>query len=43
MNLEALTDQLGGRMDYRRGVLVDEAFDRLDTNGQEHLTLDQAR
>ncbi|CAM9464665.1 unnamed protein product, partial [Hapterophycus canaliculatus] len=43
MNLEALMDRLGGRMDHGRAVLVDEAFRRLDISGQGHLTLDQAR
>lgn len=41
MNLGALTDRLSGCMGSGRAVLVDEAFDRLDTSGQGHLTLDK--
>lgn len=43
MNLGAFMDRLGGRMDDRRAALVDEAFDRLDTSGNGHLTLEEAR
>lgn len=43
MNLEALMDRLSGRMDHGRAVIVDEAFDRLDSSGQGYLTLDQVR
>ncbi|CAM9380713.1 unnamed protein product, partial [Ectocarpus sp. 12 AP-2014] len=41
MNLGALMDRLSGCMGNGRVVLVDEAFDRLDTSGQGHLTLDK--
>lgn len=43
MNLGAFMDRLGGRMDESRAALVDEAFDRLDTSGNGHLALDEAR
>ncbi len=43
MNLGAFMEQLGGRMDEWRAALVDEAFDRLDTSGDGHLSLDKVR
>lgn len=41
MNLGALMDRLSGYMSNGREVLVDEAFDRLDTSDQGHLSLDK--
>lgn len=43
MNPDDFMNRLSGRMNSRRAILVDEAFDRLDTAGKGYLALEEVR